>query len=251
MKLTVQCVVKNEPMLYYAVKSVYNYVDHIMLWDTGSDDHTLEDIKQLLAEDRAKKIDFKTVKLEADDMSWSVNTYKQVRAANKNKRGIGFIRKEMLESTKTPYFMVLDGDEVHYRQTMGQVIKAINNWPTGKVCGFLPMNWYCDPQHIFRYSPVWGRLFKTDSVGMTTQSPGEMHTVKATGVSLAFTNPASFLVEDCLPMAHFETMLRPWRRPVRDPVIGPALPEVMLENPYYLDRFLATPRKTYKDYFND
>ena len=253
MSLTVQSVVKNEPMLYYAVKSVYDYASHIMLWDTGSDDaHTLADIQSLLLEDTKNKIDFRQVHIDADDMTWNVKNYKEIRAANKNKRGIGVIRKEMLEATTTPYFMVLDGDEVHYRQTMKRVTETIKNWPDNKVCGFLPMNWYCDPKQVFRYSPVWGRLFKTDAVGMTTQSPGEMHTVKVTGASLSATNPVSFAVEGCLPMAHFETMLRPWRRPVRGPVSAPELPEVMLESPQYLERFMSDPqRKTYKEYFND
>ena len=36
--ITIHSIVKNEPFIYYAIKSVYPYVDKILLYDTGSNE---------------------------------------------------------------------------------------------------------------------------------------------------------------------------------------------------------------------
>jgi len=52
-RLTIHSVIKNEPFIYYSIKSIYNYADEILLYDTGSDDkYTLNDIDRLLEEDK-------------------------------------------------------------------------------------------------------------------------------------------------------------------------------------------------------
>jgi hypothetical protein len=71
-ELTVHCMVRNEPFVYYAVKSVYDYVGKILLYDTGSyDEHTLEDIELLLSEDVDNKIIFEYVPIEVDETKWT------------------------------------------------------------------------------------------------------------------------------------------------------------------------------------
>ena len=71
--LTIHSVVKNEPFFYYAIKAVYNYCDKILIYDTGSTDHTLADIQQLIQEDVGRKITFRQIPLGFDEEKWSLN----------------------------------------------------------------------------------------------------------------------------------------------------------------------------------
>lgn len=237
-RLTIHAVVRNEPLIYYSIKSVYDFADVILLYDTGSyDAHTLEYIEVLLAEDHAKKIVFKHVPIETDETRWTKKNWQSEQAKNAGKRGVGWVRLVQMEDTTTAFFMILDGDEVHYRESMQQIRRFLPRWPKGKACGFVPSVWYCDRNHIFRSTPHWGRLFKTGTVGMMTDSPGEMHTWE--GQAISFKMPCSFQVPNLIPYAHFETMVRPWRRNVKHKQKAPRpLPEVMLESPKYLERFV-------------
>lgn len=236
-RLTAHCMVRNEPFVYYAVKSVYDYVDKILLYDTGSyDAHTLEDILLLIEEDVDDKIIFKSVEIETDETQWTDINWSEERAKNKDKRGCGYVRLEMIEDTDTEFFIVLDGDEVHYQKTMQSILDQLVNWPKDTICMGLPLNWFYDLSHIFTLS-VSGRLFVTDKVGMRVGSPGEMHTNKVTGKVLSKRKT----VKNVIPYAHFEKFLKPWRRVVSNKSIEPyagQLPEVMIDNQKFIERFL-------------
>lgn len=242
--LTAHCMVRNEPFVYYAVKSVYPYVDRILLYDTGSyDKYTLEDIQVLLREDIEKKIIFKEVPIEIDETMWSCRkdhtNYRRMAKENQGKKGKWFVRRQMIDDTETKYFMILDGDEVYYQIGIYALIRSLYIWPENKLCGFVPLTWFKDLRHTFRRTHS-GRVFVTDAIGMTPKSPGEFHTVKSTGQAIGRGSPCSFDIKDVFPFAHFETYLKPWRRDV-DPnkikdLVGP-LPEVMEDEPYFIERF--------------
>lgn len=107
MDIWAQTLVKNEARwLWFSVSSVIDYVDRLLLWDTGSIDGSLE-IEKELARKFPGKIVLKEVKLEtAEDFT---------------KR-----RQEMLHETKSAWFIVLDGDEIWYEDSIKEVIKAIS-----------------------------------------------------------------------------------------------------------------------------
>jgi len=242
--MTVHCMVRNEPFVYYAVKSVYDYVSKILLYDTGSyDAHTIEDIHTLLAEDAANKITFKQVPIEVDETRWtdkggdSMN-YRKMAVKNKGKKGKWYCRKKMIDDTKTEHFMILDGDEVHYKVGMEKIAHYVKHWPKGKVCGRVPLLWFTDLKHTFKQSHS-GRIFLTSEIGMTKRSPSEMHTYR--GKPIGGASPCAFTVSGMKPYAHFEVLLKPWRRNVRKglwQVFTGELPEVMQENDFYIERFL-------------
>lgn len=97
--LTAHCLVKNEEnFISYAIKSVIDFVDQIIIFDTGSTDKTVQ-IIQNLAKEYPNKIIFEE-KGECD------------------KAGHTRLRQEMVERTKTDWFMILDGDEVWPQRTM-------------------------------------------------------------------------------------------------------------------------------------
>ena len=92
-KIIVHCLVKNEErFIWYALQSVLPYVDHVLVWDTGSTDKTLDIIRSI----KSSKI--------------SLKTFKSVSATLHTK-----LRQQMLQATpkdKYDWLMILDGDEV-------------------------------------------------------------------------------------------------------------------------------------------
>lgn len=102
----VHTLVKNEEhYLWYTVMSVIEHVDKILLWDTGSTDKTVEIIKEL-QKIKGEKIDFKEV--------GSVDPEQFTR-----------VRQEMLDQTKSDWFLILDGDEVWWEKSIKEVVKTI------------------------------------------------------------------------------------------------------------------------------
>lgn len=95
--------VKNEDrFLWYAVRSVVDYVDKVLIWDTGSQDNTLKIIGKL-KEGFGDKIDF--------------FEYGEVDLV-----GFTEARKKMLEATKADYVLTLDGDEVWWNDSIKKLV---------------------------------------------------------------------------------------------------------------------------------
>ena len=105
----VHTLVKNEEKyLWYAVMSVADFVDKVLLWDTGSSDKTVEIIKQI-QNIKGDKVEFKEVG-EVDPEEFTK------------------VRQQMLQQTKSDWFMILDGDEVWWEKSIKEVhedIKAL------------------------------------------------------------------------------------------------------------------------------
>lgn len=106
MKITAHTLVKNEQrFLWFSINSVINYVDKILLWDTGSTDKTREIVK-LLKTKYKEKIETKFLK------SISSNEFPQ-------------IRQQMLDSTNADWILMLDGDEVWWEDSIKKVYSLI------------------------------------------------------------------------------------------------------------------------------
>jgi len=94
--LTVHCVVKNEERwIWFALKSILDIADKILVYDTGSSDRTVDIIKTI----KSKKIFFEE-KGEVDA------------------KGLAQFRREQLIRTKKEWFLILDGDEI--RKTLSK-----------------------------------------------------------------------------------------------------------------------------------
>jgi len=106
MKIWAHTLVCNEERyLWFVVMSVINYIDKILLWDTGSSDNSVKIIKELKKR-YPDKIDFREIgPVNAD-------TYTKARQA-------------MLDETKSDWFMILDGDEVWYDDSIFKVRNII------------------------------------------------------------------------------------------------------------------------------
>jgi len=238
--LTIQSVVKNEAFIYYSIKSIYPYADKILLYDTGSNDkHTLEDIQKLIEEDVDKKIVFKQIPLGFDEEKWSLKNLKAFIKEHKGKMSVGKVRQMQIEDTDTEFFMIVDGDEVHYKATMEKIVNEILPKLSDNIVGVnIPLIWFCDMQHAFAVNCT-GRIWRTDKVCMNDESPNEAHCYKSTGITVKGADKEYLIYKDICPYAHFETYLKPWRRtPTKRRLYKGALPEVMEENPYYIQRYL-------------
>jgi glycosyltransferase involved in cell wall biosynthesis len=107
MKVWAHTLVKNESRwLWFSVASVVDHVEKILLWDTGSTDGSLDVIKELQGKFPGK-IEFRERKINsAEDFTE--------------------VRQEMLDVTKSDWFLMVDGDEIWYEDSIKKVIKAIN-----------------------------------------------------------------------------------------------------------------------------
>ncbi len=106
MKVWANTIVNNEEnFLYFAVMSVVDYVDKVLIYDTGSKDRTVDIIKEL-KKIKGEKIEFKQVgkvtPLEFTKM-----------------------RQKMLEESRADWILILDGDEIWWKDSINSLVKEI------------------------------------------------------------------------------------------------------------------------------
>lgn len=112
MKITAQMIVKNEEnFVWFAINSVINYVDEIMIWDQGSTDKTIETINLI----DNPKIVFKKVIEE-----------------------IHALRQKMLKETDADWMFILDGDEIWYSDAIKNLRKSLEKVGNSKDCVVVP-----------------------------------------------------------------------------------------------------------------
>ena len=100
-KIIVHCLVKNEErFIWYALQSVLPFVDKIVVWDTGSNDSTVELIKTI----KSPKISLKQVG-EVDQDTFTT------------------MRQQMLDATPKDFtwVMILDGDEIWPKESIKKI----------------------------------------------------------------------------------------------------------------------------------
>lgn len=120
--LTVHMMLCNEERwCWYAIMSVIDFADQMIIFDTGSSDRTVEIVNSIINSNKYRdKIIFEE--------------------RGKVDRGAFIeLRNEMVQRTKTDYFMVVDGDEVYYFGQMEIIRKMLDsneNYEIG-VVGFV------------------------------------------------------------------------------------------------------------------
>lgn len=102
MKIVAHVLVKNEEnFIWYAINSVINHVDELMVWDMGSTDKTVEIIKTI----KNSKIKFKST----------------------NVNNVTKVRQQMLSATEADWLFILDGDEIWHNEQIRLQIEKIRN----------------------------------------------------------------------------------------------------------------------------
>ncbi len=106
MKIWAHTLVRNEERwLWYAVTSIVDFVDRVLLWDTGSTDNTLAIIKDL-----KKRYPSKIYTREVGAVSPDEFTE---------------ISQQMVEETHSDWFVILDGDEVWWEDSIKRFVQTI------------------------------------------------------------------------------------------------------------------------------
>lgn len=105
MTIWANTIVNNEEnFLWFAVMSVLDYVDKILVWDTGSADKTIEVIKAI----NSNKIEFKEVgKVDSTEFTK--------------------MRQNMLDQSKCDWVLILDGDEIWWEESIKKIVSKIND----------------------------------------------------------------------------------------------------------------------------
>ena len=107
--ITVHMVAKNEERwIWYSIMSVIDYVDKMIIFDTGSSDDTVKIINDILLIDKYKK---KIIFEEKGNISSDAFYH---------------LRQEQIDRTDTDYFFVVDGDEIWYKKALIKLDKLLN-----------------------------------------------------------------------------------------------------------------------------
>jgi len=102
-RVTAHCLVKNEQRwVWFALMSVLDFVDEILVWDGSSTDATAKVVAQITS----PKINYRRIRIQ-------------------DPAGHTRARQQMLESTTSDWFIILDGDEVWWRDSLKNLISAI------------------------------------------------------------------------------------------------------------------------------
>ena len=143
MKIWVHTLVKNEERyLWFAVESVINYVDKLLLWDTGSTDKTVQ-IINILKRKHPDKVETRLL----DEVT---------------PEGYTKLRQEMLNITKSDWFIIVDGDEVWWDggiEKITDLIRESKNSYDSIVNGS-----YNVIGDIFHYQDESGGMYEIDGV---------------------------------------------------------------------------------------
>lgn len=108
MKIWAHTLFKNEERwLWYSVASVIDYVDKLLLWDTGSTDKSWE-IATLLKNKYPTKIELRE--------------FGEVTSKTFTK-----VRQEMLDVTTSDWFLVVDADEIWWEKNILKLTETIRN----------------------------------------------------------------------------------------------------------------------------
>ncbi len=102
MKIVGHCLVKNEEkFIWYAITSVIDFLDELIVWDNGSTDKTINIIKAI-----------KNPKIKFREVTGSVEK----------------LRQQMLQESKDAnWIFILDGDEIWHEQSINNLKFIINN----------------------------------------------------------------------------------------------------------------------------
>jgi hypothetical protein len=129
--ITVHTLVKNEEKwIWFSIMSVINFVDKLIIFDTGSTDNTVRIINEILKnEEYANKILF--------EEKGSISSDK-----------FSLLRQEQIDKTNTDWFLVLDGDEIWYEADIKNVVFVSQN-TTKKI---LAIKFHNCTKDIFHYT---------------------------------------------------------------------------------------------------
>ncbi len=106
MKIWANTIVNNEEnFIWFSIMSVVDFVDKVLVWDTGSTDKTVEIINEI-KKIKGNKIEFREV--------GSVDKYQFTK-----------MRQKMLDESQCDWILILDGDEIWWEGSIKKLVNEI------------------------------------------------------------------------------------------------------------------------------
>lgn len=106
MTIWANTIVNNEEnFIWFALMSIIDYVDKVLIWDTGSEDKTVEIIKEI-KKLKGNKIEFKEV-------------------GRVNNEQFTTLRQSQLDESKCDWILILDGDEIWWENSIKDLTQRI------------------------------------------------------------------------------------------------------------------------------
>lgn len=107
MTIWANTIVSNEEnFIWFALMSIVDFVDKIIIYDTGSTDKTVEIIKEVQKIKKNKII------------------FEEVGTVDKSE--FPKLRQRMLEESKSDWILILDGDEIWWEDSIKKLVQKIN-----------------------------------------------------------------------------------------------------------------------------
>lgn len=111
MKIWANTIVNNEEnFIWFSIMSVMDFVDKVLVWDTGSTDKTVDIIREI-KEICGDKVDFREV--------GAVDRYEFTK-----------MRQKLLEQSDCDWILILDGDEIWWKDSIKKVVSKIHQGNT-------------------------------------------------------------------------------------------------------------------------
>lgn len=130
MKIWVNTIVHNEEnFIWFAIMSVVDFVDKVLVYDSGSTDKTVRIIKEI-QKIKGKKIKFSEI--------GAVNKYQFTKA-----------RQEMLDRSNCDWILIVDGDEIWPNESIKKLTDKINR--DGKNLDGIVVPYYVNIGDIYHY----------------------------------------------------------------------------------------------------
>ncbi len=143
--VTAHMVVKNEDQwIWYAIMSVIDWVDKMLIFDTGSRDKTVAIIQTFLDNPAYKdKIIFEEL--------GAVTPQEFPK-----------IRQRQLDMTNTDYLLLVDGDEVWWKDGIIEFRKKIDEFTPPRVC----IRFICPCEDLYHYRDFHSEMYTDEKVGV-------------------------------------------------------------------------------------
>lgn len=128
-QVTAHVVVRNEEIwIWYTIMAIIDHVDKILVCDTGSEDNTISIIESI----KSDKIELiKKPKLSNEEFSGKFTVWKN----------------ELIALTKTPWWIVVDGDEIYSTSAFKQIVSKLDEVPEQYTTTATRMKYFVEHMH--------------------------------------------------------------------------------------------------------
>jgi glycosyltransferase involved in cell wall biosynthesis len=184
MKITAHTLIKNESRwIWFALQSVLDCVDEIMVWDTGSTDNTIDIVQSI----KSPKIKLKSI--------GSVDPVGHTQA-----------RQDMLDATDSDWILILDGDEIWFRNSLTACVSSLNPKLSALVSPFINLvgdiyHYQESKSSLYKIGPYHGafnlRFINRKIPGLHVGNPhGRQEYRNADGIALQNLSPDNYSLVD-------------------------------------------------------